>query len=405
MGKIEQLVGLCRTTLQRMENSGDIVSALLRSDQIFALCRCSSLDDLLRPLSLSDDRGLLRRVAERRDEVPGRQENIAREAGAILPLHQPPRQEGLLQPAESTLPPLTRRQTAPELPDGSYSSSHSQQILQKLFESIKQQLAIEQKQGDTSSRSVAFTGNPAAEEKNGLRSLQAITGGSQRLGFSADPGQSNAPSPFSAMTGEGERTGWFDNHPRHKTAAAALLDKDSEPFVSEKTLKKWAAPLPADDGLIETNSVLQDKNRGVAGVISPHRSSSRQEERGQENTATGSREIRPFHADEPGSRNTAPSLPPEHGSSSSSLRPENSSGQLEQLVRKWQSGSQSVEKNTRETTAVPFRQSTDLSAARGAWNSIVREQQSPLDTDHVFAETLERVLKREMRRHGIEEEP
>ncbi|TKB24664.1 hypothetical protein FCL47_17690 [Desulfopila sp. IMCC35006] len=404
MRKIEQLVGLCRTTLQRMENSGDIVSALLRSDQIFALCRCSSLDDLLRTLSLSDDRGLLRRVAERRDEVPGRQENIAREAGATLPLHQPPRQEALSQPAGSTLSPLTRRQTAPELPGGSYSSSHSQQIVQKLFESIKQELAIEQKQGETSSRSVAFKGIPAAEEKNGLRSLKAMTGGSQRLGFSADPGQSNASSPFSAMTREGERTGWLDNHPRHKTAAAALLDKDLEPFVSEKTLRKWAAPLPADDGLNETNLVRQDKKRGVAGATSPHRSPSRPEERGQENTATGSREIRPFHTAAPGSGNTAPFFQPEHGSSSS-LRPENPSSQLEQLVRKWQSGSPSAEKNTRETTAVPFRQNTDLSAAKGAWNSIVREQQSPLDTDHVFAETLERVLKREMRRHGIEEEP
>ncbi len=404
MGKIEQLAGLCRTTLQRMEYKSDIASALLRSDQVFALYGCSSLNDLLRPLSLSDDRGLLRSVAERHDEVPGRQEGIARGATGILPLHQSPRQKSLHPTAGSTLPPLTRRQTAPVLPVGSGSSPHSQQIVQKLFQSIKQELEIDQTQGDTNNHSVAFKGIHAAVEKNGLHSSKAMTGGSQRFGFSADPGQSKVSSPFSAMTRGGERAGWFDNHPRHKTAAAGLLDKNLQPFVSEKTLKNWAAPLPADDGLNETNILRQDKNRGVSEVTFPHQLSSRPEGQGQENTVTGNNTIYHFHADEPGNRNTAPLLPPERGSSSFS-RQENPSSQLEQLVRKWQSGSQTDDKKTNETATVPSRQSTHLSEERGSWNSIAREQQSPLDTDHVFSETLERVLKREMRRHGIEEEP
>ena len=430
MGKIEQLVGLCRTTLQRMENNSDIASALLDADHVFMLHGCSSLNDLLRPLSLSGDRGLLRSVAGRGDEVPARQAGTRGSARRSPPL-QSLNQGELHQPDGAAMAQLSQRQTAPVLPLGSDDSSyHSQQIVQKLLDTVREELKTEQhkqRERGRSSQIMPFDVFHAAEEKNGLQSPKTMSGGRQRHRLTADHGHS-ASYPFSAIPLESEKTGWFERHPRHKTAAASLLPNelpnDSGQFISKNTLKTWAVPLPADDGLKEENILLQDKKKGGAVVASPHQSPSRPGEQGQASTLTVRRKISPFHADEPESRNTHSRnthsrnthslLEPETASSSFPTQ-ETPSSQLEQLLRKWKlQGSsqttrgewdQTAEEQASGVSTGPFPPRSNVPEDHGEWNTLEAEQQSPIDNDRVFSETLERVLKREIRRHGMEEGP
>lgn len=375
MGKIEQLAGLCRITLQRMENNSDMVSALFQADQVFVLHGCASLNDLLRPFSLSEDRGLLRRVAGSGAEVSGPQV-IGKGLAKISPVHQPLYQEELNRTAVQPKVLLSQRQTAPVLPVGYDSSPQSQLIVQSLFDGIRQELELGQEQGGRRSHPLPFNPVQVAEEKNGLQSAKKTTGGSQKHSFTADHGNSRVSPAPSAVAPESERTGWFDRHPRHKAAARGLLPKGSEQFISENTLKKWAAPLQMDERLKEINTVQQEKKMSGAAAAPPRRSSRKAEEQSLRNTATVSKKISSLHADGSDSRIADTLLTPASGSASSSTQQEAPASQLEQLMRKWQGGPR------------PIRRERDRSA----------EEQT-------FSDTLERILKREIRRHGIEEEP
>ncbi len=408
---IEQLVGLGRATLQRLATNSDRMSALLQADTVLMLHSCSSLNDVLRPLSLSGDQGLRRGVAARADAAPARQVRSGGDSRLA-----PPLPGAAPQPDRSTGVPRSPRQTMPALPAGC-DVAPSRQRVHNLLNRLRQELKDEDQRTATSSRTLPGDIIPVAEDMTELQPPNRQSGGSRKHRAVAVQGQTGS-HPLPATASEGETTDWFDRHPRHQSTAAQLLSAEAEHTIPAATLRAWTSPLPAAKGRDKELAVAQETKKRGGVVAAPPRSPS--PSRGQQpetDTAIARKQSRHFPADQAG---PAPLSPLSQAETASPAVPPRATpaSQLEQLVQRWQAGTpatqaQQTARDKQVGTVAPgegsasggyFPPAPVSSGERDDRNLFAAQSHSPIDQDHVFAETLERVLQREIRRHGIEEE-
>jgi hypothetical protein len=385
MGKIEQLADLCRITLQRLENM-DTAGLLLQADHVFMVHGCSSVNDLLGSLSLSGDRGLVRIMKEAGAGGAARQ-TVSRRSVNKPPTYHPLQQTALPPPGRSPAGQLSQRQTAAILSLGSDSLSRGRQLVKKLVDDVRQELETKYQEDGRSS---------------------------QRKRFTTAHDHSSAYYLFPDNRLEHERTDWFDNHPRHKAAASRALPKRTKQFISPRKLKSWAAPPLVDDERKEKNIGTQERTRTPADVASAMGRPAGEGGTDLEDRATESQKVGNLFTGQPRGRTPDTFWDPQ-GAPASSLQPDASSSQLEQLLRRWKwQGSRETTRRqkdyitkdrTTEEKKDPFPQFAHLSGERGEWNNSAAEQKRFSENDHVFTETLERVLQREIRRHGMEDDP
>lgn len=386
MARIEQLADLCRKTLQRLENSSDIAGLLLQGDQVFMLHGCSAVNDLLGPLSLSDDQNLLRCVAATGDAGSAREIVSRRPANMVPPFH-PSQQGASPPPGGSVKAQFYQKQNAPVADAGFDSSVRSRQLLKNLFDDVRHELETKYQDGDRTS---------------------------QQKRFAAALDHSTAYHPFPDSLEEKARTDWFDNHPRHKTAASTLLPRYTEKFISAQKLNNWAAPFHVGEGLIEGDSVGQQGENAGTAVASAEGRPAGGGEPGQVNRAAVSQKVSNLQTGQPDGR-TPDTLWERKSAVATFLQQDGPAGQLEQLLEKWkrQGNRETTQKKKEHLTeeqileiaAGPYPQTPYLSEKRGDRYGFAGEDKSPMDNDHYFSETLERVLQREIRRHGMEEDP
>jgi hypothetical protein len=283
-----------------------------------------------------------------------------------------------------------------------------------LLNRLRQELKNEHEVTATSSRTVPFDIFPVAEDTTALQPPNRQPGGSRKNSAVAVQGQTGS-HPLPATASEGETTDWFDRNPCHQSAAAQLLSAKAEHTIPAATLKTWAAPLPAAKGRDKELAVAQEtKKRGGAMAASPLSPSPSGGQQPETDAAVARKQRRHFPADQAG---PAPSTPLSQAETASSAVPPRTppASQLEQLVQRWQAGTQATQtaRDKQVGTVAPgegsasgsyFSPTPISSGERDDRNLFAAQSHSPIDQDHVFAETLERVLQQEIRRHGIEEE-
>lgn len=403
MGKIKQLIGLSRKTLQRIEDNGDIASALYQADTVFLQHGCLSVTDLLRPLSLSGD-GELRRCLAVRDDDGASRQSMTRTPKKTAPVHPEK-----VSPADlsGTGQPLKPKNTFAAPAD--HDSPNSRRIVQKILDIAGQQLKTEQKQGSTGSQSFDSVSH-SAEAKKALQWSQ-MADSIQSKEFIPGQIEQKSSIPFPDTAPESKKTGWFDRHPQHKPAAAARIIEDAEPGIHKKNLKTWAASFPTDNKQNEIHGAMPQAEKRVPPALESTPVKSSSAKLPKEDNSKSIRQTGTFGADEPGSRYNDTATGPDISSHSFPAQGAHSS-QLEQLVRKWQDSRQpprneqlqaAVSRENRGSGGLfppaPFSSSTEKE-----WQEFDSAKQGPIDNDHVFTETLERVLKREIRRHGLEDQ-
>jgi hypothetical protein len=206
--------------------------------------------------------------------------------------------------------------------------------------------------------------------------------------------------PKVSEVAERAATTWFDRHPGHESADARRLSKDREQLLAERDLRRWAAvSLPAA------------LNPPIASPV--HLGKQRHPE-----PAPAGESLGRLPAREAGGR--AVKTPPLPASDPSSFpEQERHSSQLELLVRKWRGNSQTenkeepwVEEGRRTaeggkesgSSRRQFSPASISAADLQEGSSFSAQGPGPFADDQAFTETLERVLQREIRRHGLEEE-
>ncbi len=420
-GCFEELVGLGREIVQRLEDHDFSVSTLLHVDALFSGNDGSLLNDLLHPLTLSGDPGLRRWVTARGDAVAlprnittgdARTSPIAPEVGA--PAEQPAANRFL--PSRSA-PPLPSEYGAVDSGTGD-----GQRMVREILGRAGKEMETVSASGELGAdkRNAALAGRTSGSEKSLRQSSQRLSRGFRkeaRFTTALPPGRPQVVAPSLAQDAT---NGWFDRHLDHRPAAASRLPGKRElntagGNLTEKTLKVWASPLSGDKGLQKNGT--KPRERGSARAVAPSPPSLSARSLGEpgahppiEPSAAGP-SFRPLSAGDTERRR--PDAQFATASSPSSER-EGPRSQLDLLVRRWQGQTQAKIEDVEDGHR--FEGGREGAELQGIAPPVPPkggdlEQGSPffakgleaVANDQAFTETLERVLQREIRRHGIEE--
>lgn len=431
MKRFERLTGASRAMIRRLEEKGDIYASFVQAGSAVKQYEGATFLDLLKPLPPSGDPGLLRVVAKLANEKPVRQGPSLR-SQKIPPFHlrktlQSPR-VAMNRPAEG--------QTLPRLPAG-VDPLPAKQIIQRLLDRVGQNMMTGLSDNEICRGSILKT-SVSAKEKEAVQSSPTMSGGTEKRKFvfdhrmltdqnqglygqrqtmpdmsdpkrgGADPhqvvsaGQGALPG-IAADPGESKEKSWFGTHPKHEQAAATVMTRDQDFQISGDVLKKWAAPRLNESSINppDASSHRKEYNYESRAVA---------ENRTFTKTGFGAKKISDPAPERPDTAIPQPPLPENQTPSS----------QLAQLVRKWEDRSrQSTEGHP--TDGEPVQNATengpgpDTAKGHLPLKGTVNESrdahwidghgQTPADPDQLFAMTLERVLKREIRRYGMEQTP
>lgn len=410
METFEQLSGACHAAIQWLENNGEITASLLREMAAMELLSGLRFQNLLEPCSLSGDKGLIRALYNITDQpaVPHIPQPVLKRTWLN---HQKEKR----QPHRMNIRRAEERQRKPVLPAG-YDSLPSKESVQTILDRIRQEikadlpgntgssllppesnLSVEHKEtgqlssiehGDIPNRPYAFEQPDVSQGWHFLPGHQAADAGHDRGKDVHEPLQRTLAAPLVDIE-ENKQSSWLKKYPEHGHAAATMLSGSGDLNVSADALKKWAEPV--------SDQTRTNRTRAGSGGKSQNN---------EPRAANGSQ------ADFKNSRSLKKISPPV----SAKQGFQKPASQLEQLVQRWEDKTSHAtdEKSVEKSVLRPPETEAGVSAEtfpmleknereEMEMPSIERLTPTPVESDQVFITTLERVLKREIRRHGMEE--
>ncbi len=462
-----QLVDVGRTTLQQLESMGEINSSLLQAGSVIDFQQdCLKSQSLLKSLSFSDDNGLIRAVSENARETPARQRQspgskraLFNDQGELIqpalvgmtrvgkrqnqPVLSVEYDSTSFEPIVQSVLDRVRQDIDIQLPANSATRDQSSEMVFSTGEKqISQSSSI--RSGDTQNRQDTF------DYQDGVPDQHLMPG--QQVGFKANPIDSDhlqRPLTGSSVDiGETPKSNWLKKHPVHRDAAATRLPMDRDLNVCVDDLRKWVTPfynkmMPDTDAARSGEAIFTKEDRAaksnysssnhlVNSEVLSHPVSTGQKEpkllsSGKQTHSSQLEQLVHSWGDNPSqprdkklfqpTGETKYGMPPAMGNSVSTQSANKNKGvrsikgkathssQLEQLVHRWENNaSQPRDKKLAQSTAGKessvIAQVEPVSVKRADENRVAEPS---LDSDHMFITTLERVLKREIRRYGMEE--
>ncbi|MGE4560923.1 MAG: hypothetical protein AB7E77_12040 [Desulfobulbus sp.] len=436
---LRQLTGPGRSALRRLQQGGDCMWVLFQADGVLLPHHGSPVGSLLHPLSLSDDSILCRVVAAHagtNPAAPATTESIRGRMGQPLPprpslppspsargsLFQPPaHQPRVFDPAVGSDTPRGR-QLVRELLDHAGRES----FLAGALQNDGRPLEIREQAPTNTVPGTASSGTTPSADRD------------DQVVFS-DRNKGLSP-PFSEIVPESGPRDWFARHPGHQAAATGVLAPATVPGIGQAVLRSWSHVPLAPRRAPALEPPPMDRGTGRPGVPAV-----------RETGFTGR-----LGQDVPGSRTkNAPLLPNSAGPdalaapSPAAASPAPAASQLELLIRKWEENKAAASVDRQPASHQPDQavpealpsfqtprqqarsgeeQPAEPTTGRLSTEAGFPEQNShapkgffaespsfpgapaprprtDLETDRLFAETLARVLNREIRRHGLEERP
>ncbi len=459
---LHQLTELGRTALQRLQQSGDCTWMLFQAEGALLPHVCSSVQNLLHPLSLSQDSNLNRIVAAQVEPDPTVPATVERMEGQSIQLTPPAAPSPAA--ARPVFPPSAHHIRSLD-PVVGHDSPRGRQLVRELLDRHNQEsfpLGKAQQEGPRHSLSVP--------EQVSIKAPQKIPPPKTTISANRDDHATKAirhkglSPPFSEIVPESGPRDWFSCHPGHREAAASVLTPITVPGIDQPALRSWSQVPVAQRAMLAGNpSPLTreaDRPDSTAAASSSPRTGSPQYRADQETSFTSRfGQAAPTSKSNVSPSQSAPASPtsmtvPHPGSASAAT------SQLELLVQKWQEskaapGNAPHPTNLRPGGSPPGppapgalsplpspRQNPTVEEASAPETTVGRESggkglftqaglvseeffnesssftgepvmqgatgaqpRADLETDRLFAETLARVLHREIRRHGLEEQP
>ncbi len=433
METFEQLVDAGRATVQRLKKNGEISSSFLQAGAAIKVHDCLKFQDLLKSFSFSDDKGLIRVVSNITSETPV-QHIVSQDLKRQLFNHQKEKR----QPVRMDRIQAKERQGKPFLPLR-YDSLPMEHIVQNIFDRVRQDmktelpghqnirvlssetfLSTEKKEtgqsssiasGDTRNRPLVVNQQDSVPDQQGFVTNQQNSVSNrqdsvpdqhlmsyQKVAFNynqAVSGHIERPltAGASAYLKESEKNNWFKKHPEHGHAAVTALSMEKNLNISVDTLKEWTIPFSDETIITSDGAGYSEKNiikedRAAKGKYTSSKNLVDAKKLSQPASA-GQKETKQFFSGK-----------------------DIQSSQLEQLVKRWEDKPSQIRDKKLLQSAAGTKtgepaggnpvsvESPDESKDERIIN---RQTQSPVDSDQLFITTLERVLKREIRRYGMEE--
>ena len=335
---LHQLTELGRTALQRLQQSGDCTWMLFQAEGALLAHECSSVQNLLHPLSLYQDSNLNRIVAAQAGPDPTVPAKVERIGGRAV---------------QSTPPTATSSSTARPFfqpsahhirsldPVVGSDSPRGRQLVRELLDRHNQKSFPMKKTPQESPRH-----SLSVPEQVFIEALQKIP--PPKTAISADRDdhatkairQKGLSPPFSEIVPESGPRDWFTCHPGHKEAAASVLTPVTVPGIDQSALRSWSQVPVAQRGMLAGNPSPLTREAGrpdsTAATSSSPRTGSPQYRANQETSFTSR-----FDQAPPNSRNNASPSQSDSASPASMIEPRTGSAsaatsQLELLVQKWQ---------------------------------------------------------------------
>lgn len=447
---LHQLAELGRTALRRLRQSGDCTRMLFQTEGALLPHDGSVVQSLLHPLSLSHDSNLCRIVAAQTGPNPTAPATIERIRGRMVQSIPPPPPSS--PAARPFFPPSAHHIRALDPVVGS-DSPRGRQLVRELLDRVgRESISSDQVQQNGLRPPLGVRKRVSVEALPRIIPPQtAISADRDEPATKATRYKGLSP-PFSEIVPESGPRDWFARHPLHRVAAASVLALDRVPGIDQSALHSWSqvpvtprgvltskpSPLTREAGRPETPAAASDSSRVMPWQQGPVPA---------KNGVTGH-----LGQNAPQYRTSVSPSPP------ASSSPAPATSQLELLVQKWQESKAAAPGDSHRTANMhlgsqqpepgplsPFQSphhnahvaeepfpeagagrisgengflaqtgqpsgrffsaspsSSGLAAPQGIPGEPPR---TDLETDRLFAETLGRVLNREIRRHGLEEQP
>jgi len=447
---LHQLTELGRTALQRLQQSGDCAWMLFQAEGALLAHECSSVQNLLHPLSLSQDSNLNRIVAaqaEPNSTVPATTERIGGRSVQSTPPAAPS-----FSTARPFFQPSAHHIHSLDPVVGSDSPRGRQLVRELVDRASRESFSSEQAQQNRLSPPLGIQ-ELASLEAPQRTSLPQTTISADRDDHATKAIRHKGLSPpFSEIVPESGPRDWFTCHPRHKEAAASVLAPETVVGIDQPALHSWSRVTVAQHGMLtsEPSPLRREAGRPdtpAAASGAPHLMP------WQKGPLTGKSGFTGHLSQD--ATNFQTSLSPSPPAASS---PAPSTSQLELLVQKWQESKATAPGDNQRTPSMrigshqpepgplpsfqsphhnthpagepyaepeagpisgedgfltqngqPSRRFFSASPSSARRASQLEESgaqvRTDLETDRLFAETLARVLNREIRRHGLEEQP
>ena len=427
MTAIERLVGCSRSALRHLEQTSASTWPLFQAETVLVPHRCSAIASLLTPFSLNDDAGLRHAVA-RGDATPAPVSPHTTPSVGMTP--SPAGEDTPLKAPFSTQP--RHRRTVPALPAGC-DFPRSQQLVRSLLDRLGAEqglLASAQDPGSQTSPAPGPRSGPARASSAmpspspsafSSKGWSTPSGSRPKTGGMFAPGDATDETATAPLADEAR---WLDRHPAHQTTAGKVVVTTRPAIISESILKEWAS---AAQTIVAPGNASPEHLDATSKMSTTVPTASFPVEAGRQ-------PHQPHQAVTPASQAASTSMTTDRSrrilteTSSAPLAPEPASwpatpaiSQLELLVRKWQEhyevpmppAAVATEDDLQHKgTVVPTTPRAQFlsglpprSDNASIHTPFFGKQTDELEADQVFAATLGRVLKREIRRHGLEEMP
>ena len=413
MSELTRLVENSRKALQNLEHLGEYRQYLLTADQVFALHNCSGLDELLQPLSLTDYAALLRGVER---------------AGSVLSPEQiarpPSDRQASFSSVQKSTDSLTPTTVLPDRVDGAHKPeafTPAAPIPLAMMEAeindpeaaatLIKDLLHGSARDDQTVLSFTASADKMAVMEPMASDVRSRAGKADKM-VAADPDSTTDALPFSiAAKWPGN---WFAEHAAHKTAATSALRQTCTPEIGRELLQTWSRRYESETiESLDSNT----KEKAAKGDNSWFRSTAVPASSGNESriifTAAPSEPKGMVNTIEPAGQTAVP-LPPVTGAGTDL-------GQLGKLVRIWEDISESgrqpsslpetdlkIDKTGFTASEnVPVKSALERFRAGGEENrpgqpAAISPAIRKAEDDQTFTTILERVLRREIRRYGLE---